>query len=189
LWASTDAGASWQIINHGMYGEYLPPEVRGEPIAQDIHRLSRCAARPEVVWCQHHNGVFRSDDSGANWEELTAIQPAKFGFAVAAHPQDPETAWFIPAVKDERRIPVDAKVVVARTEDGGRSFEVLREGLPQRNAYDLVYRHALAVDESGDWLAFGSTSGGLWLSENGGNSWAPLDARLPPIAAVRFAGT
>jgi hypothetical protein len=187
LWASTDEGASWQIINQGMYNEYMPPEQREEPIVQDIHLLARCAAHPEIVWCQHHNGVFRSENAGANWHELTAIRPSKFGFAVAAHPRDPDTAWFVPAVKDERRIPVDGKVVVARTRDGGRSFEVLSKGLPQRHAYDLVWRHALAVDETGELLAFGSTSGGLWISEDAGDSWTMPEARLPPIAAVRFA--
>src|SRR5438477_596081 len=146
VWASTDGGASWSIINEGMYNEYMPPEQKGLPIAQDIHRLARCAAYPEIVWCQHHNGVFRSEDRGHNWHEITAIRPSKFGFAVAAHPRDPDTAWFVPAVKDERRIPMDGKVVVARTRDGGRSFDVLRNGLPQRYAYDLVWRHALAID-------------------------------------------
>ena len=187
LWASTDMGASWRVVNHGMYNEYMPPELRGEPTAQDIHRLARCAAQPDIVWCQHHNGVFRSEDAGANWTEVTAIRPAKFGFAVAAHPRDPNTAWFVPAVKDERRIPVDAKVVVARTRDGGNSFDVLTRGLPQRHAYDLVWRHALDVDASGDCLAMGSTSGGLWISEDGGDSWTMSEARLPPIAVVRFA--
>jgi photosystem II stability/assembly factor-like uncharacterized protein len=170
-----------------MYNEYMPPELQGDPIAQDIHRLAQCPARPEIVWCQHHNGVFRSKDRGANWYELTAIRPSKFGFAVIAHPRDPDTAWFVPAIKDERRIPVDAKVVVARTRDGGKSFEVLSRGLPQRHAYDLVWRHALTVDETGERLAFGSTSGGLWTSADAGESWAMLDARLPPVAAVRFA--
>jgi hypothetical protein len=188
VWASSDGGDSWNIINRGMYAEYLPPELREEPIAQDVHRLARCRAHPDIVWCQHHNGVFRSEDGGATWHELTAIRPAKFGFAVAAHPRDPDTAWFIPAIKDERRIPVDAKLVVARTRDGGESFEVLTKGLPQRHAYDLVWRHSLAVDASGELLAFGSTTGGLWISEDGGDSWTMLDARLPPIAAVRFAG-
>ena len=187
IWASTDGGKAWRIINQGMYAEYMPPEQRGNPIAQDVHRLARCATHPEIVWCQHHNGVFRSQDAGANWDEVTAIRPSKFGFAVAAHPRDPDAAWFVPAVKDERRIPVDGKVVVARTRDGGRSFEVLRDGLPQRHAYDLVWRHALAVDDSGDRLAFGSTSGGLWFSEDGGDSWTISETRLPPIAAVRFA--
>jgi len=37
----------------------------------------------------------------------------------------------------------------------------LRAGLPQQHAYDVVYRHALSVDETGDRLAFGSTTGGL----------------------------
>jgi hypothetical protein len=187
IWASTDAGASWRIINRGMYNEYMPPELREDPIFQDIHRLARCAAHPEVVWCQHHNGVFRSEDSGTTWRELTTIRPSKFGFAVAAHPRDPNTTWFVPAIKDERRVPVDGKVVVARTRDGGCSFEVLSRGLPQHHAYDLVWRHALAVDASGEQLAFGSTSAGLWISEDGGNSWLMADARLPPIAAVRFA--
>ncbi len=187
IWASSDDGASWKIINHGMYNEYMPPEQREDPIVQDVHRLARCAAHPEVVWCQHHNGVFRSEDGGANWREVTAIRPSKFGFAVVAHPRDPDTAWFIPAVKDERRIPVDGKLVVARTRDGGNSFEVLRNGLPQRHAYDLVWRHALAVDASGERLAFGSTSGGLWISEDCGDKWTAPDARLPPVSVVRFA--
>lgn len=187
VWASTDMGATWRLINRGMYAEYMPPELREDPISQDVHRLARCAARPEVMWCQHHNAAFRSVDGGASWTELAAIRPSKFGFAVAAHPADPLTAWFVPAIKDERRIPLDGKLVVARTRDGGASFEVLTRGLPQRHAYDLVWRHALAVDASGAVLALGSTSGGLWLSEDGGESWTAPEARLPPIAVVRFA--
>jgi hypothetical protein len=186
MWATKDAGRSWRLINRGMYNEYMPPEQREDPLVQDIHRLARCAKHPKVMWCQHHNAVFRSENAGEQWQEITAIQPSKFGFAVAAHPKDPNTAWFVPAVKDQRRIPVDAKVVVARTEDGGKSFKVLRKGLPQRNAYDLVWRHALDVDRTGNRLAFGSTSGGLWTSADGGDSWAMLAARLPPIAVVRF---
>jgi hypothetical protein len=63
---------------------------------------------------------------------------------------------------------------------------VLRSGLPQHHAYDLVWRHALSVDQTGERLAFGSTSGGLWTSEDGGDSWTMVEARLPPIAVVRF---
>jgi len=92
----------------------------------------------------------------------------------------------VPAVKDECRVPVDAKLVVARTRDGGRSFSVLGKGLPQENAYDLVYRHSLDVDASGERLAFGSTTGGLWLSEDQGDSWRCLAQHLPPIHCVRF---
>ncbi len=187
VWETSDTGASWRLINQGMYNEYMPPEHRGDPIAQDVHMLAHCAAAPEVMWCQHHNGVFRSTDAGHSWQEVTAIRPSKFGFTVVAHPRDPSTAWFVPAVKDERRIPVDGKVVVARTRDGGRSFDVLANGLPQRHAYDLVWRHGLAVDATGETLAFGSTSGGVWVSEDSGDSWSAPDARLPPVSVMRFA--
>ena len=118
---------------------------------------------------------------------VLVVWAVDFGFAVAAHPEDASTAWFVPAVKDECRVPVDGRVVVARTNDGGRSFDVLREGLPQEHAYDLVYRHALDVDERGRRLAMGSTTGGLWISENAGDSWDLFSAHLPPIYQVRFA--
>ncbi|WP_446914393.1 hypothetical protein, partial [Klebsiella pneumoniae] len=91
-----------------------------------------------------------------------------FGFAVAAHPHDPETAWFVPAVKDECRVPVDGRLVVSRTGDGGRSFQAFGDGLPAFGCYDLVYRHALDVDDTGERLAIGSTTGNLWTSEDGG---------------------
>ena len=111
---------------------------------------------------------------------------SSFGFAVAAHPRDPDTAWFVPAIKDEKRVPVDAALVVNRTRDGGRSFETLRRGLPQKDCYDLIYRHGLAVDDSGNSLLMGSTTGNLWASDDGGDSWASVNGHLPPIYAVRF---
>jgi photosystem II stability/assembly factor-like uncharacterized protein len=89
-------------------------------------------------------------------------------------------------VKDECRVPVGGQLVVARTRDGGASFALLREGLPQQDAYDLVYRHGLAVDETGERLAMGSTTGSLWVSEDGGDRWQSLSTHLPPIHAVRF---
>jgi hypothetical protein len=92
----------------------------------------------------------------------------------------------VPEIKDEKRIPREGKLVVTRTRDGGKSSEVLSKGLPQSHAYDVVYRHALALDETGERLAFGSTTGGLWVSEDQGDSWAYVTHTLPPIYAVRF---
>lgn len=84
-------------------------------------------------------------------------------------------------------MPVDAKVVIARTRDDGRTWDVLERGLPQVHAYDIGYRHALDVDGSGARLPFGSTTGSLWISDDGGDSWLTVSNRLPPIYAVRFA--
>jgi hypothetical protein len=188
VWRTDDGGDSWTQTAQGMFAEYMPPEQRNEPNAQDVHRMVQCRAAPDVLWAQHHNGVFRSTGGGdGDWGEVANVAPSVFGFAVAVHPRDPDIAWFVPAVKDERRYPVDGRLVVARTRDGGDTFEILRDGLPAQPAYDLVYRHGLAIDDSGDRLAFGSTTGGLWSSDDQGNRWRMLDVRLPPVHAVTFA--
>ena len=84
-------------------------------------------------------------------------------------------------------MPRDGALCVSRTRDGGRSWDSLRAGLPQRDAYDLVYRHGLDVDASGRCLAMGSTTGALWMSDDAGDRWRLVNAHLPPIYAVRFA--
>jgi hypothetical protein len=186
IWTTRNGGETWDCDYKGMWAAYTPPESKEDPVAQDPHRLVQCAQAPDALWVQHHNGVFRSTDGGKTWRDAPNAAPSVFGFAVAAHPRDAKTAWFVPAIKDERRVPVDGKLVVSRTRDGGETFEVLRRGLPQEHAYDLVYRHALDVDASGERLAMGSTTGGLWISENGGDSWSAINLNLPPVHCVRF---
>lgn len=186
VWTTTDAGEHWELIGSGLRNAYMPPEMAGDPLTQDVHRLVQCPANPDRLWMQHHNGIFRSDDGGENWQELKDVPPSGFGFAVAVHPMDADTAWFVPATKDERRYPVDACLVVNRTRDGGLHFDQLTQGLPDEPAYDLVYRHALEVASDGQRLAFGSTTGSLWISENQGDSWRAISKHLPPILCMRF---
>ena len=187
VWITEDDGATWQLGGEGLFAEYMPPELRTNPGIQDVHMMKQCESAPDCLWAQHQNGVFRSTDGGRNWETIATVLPSVFGFGVAVHPDDPQTAWFVPAVKDERRVPVDGRLVVSRTRDGGKTFDVLRNGLPQEHAYDLVYRHGLALDEAGNRLAIGSTTGGVWVSEDQGDRWSAVPARLPPVHAVTFA--
>ena len=186
VWITGDDGETWQLGGKGLRAEYLPPENAGELVRQDVHRVVTCAAQPDVLWLQHHNGIFRSEDFGLTWKEITNVAPSAFGFAVAAHPRRPGTAWFIPAIKDEKRIPAEGRLIVNRTDDGGRSFTALGRGLPQSWAYDLVFRHCLDIDGSGERLLFGSTTGNLYASDDGGESWQTVSNHLPPIYCVRF---
>lgn len=185
VWQTADGGATWRVTAEGMEADYMPPERRGDANVQDPHRVVQCAANPDALWTQHHCAIFRSTDGGTHWQRIEA-QPSSFGFAVAVHPHEPDTAWFVPAVKDQCRIPVDGRFVVTRTRDGGRTFDCFASGLPSAPAYDLVYRHGLAVDDSGTRLAMGSTTGSLWTSTDGGESWQLISAHLPPVYCVRF---
>ena len=188
VWQTRDGGATWANTSQGMdAGAYMPPERRYDGNIQDVHRISACAARPDVLWAQHHCGMYRSTDGGLRWQEIPVPQPSAFGFAVQAHPADPQTAWFVPAHSDAQRMPVEGRMVVTVTRDGAASFQVHGEGLPARDAYHLVYRHGLACAADGQTLALGSTTGGLWISEDGGERWNCVSRDLPPIAVVRFA--
>jgi hypothetical protein len=185
-WVTPDEGASWELRASGMTADYLPPETAGDPNTQDPHRIVRCTAQPEVLWCQHHCGIWRSGDNARSWQRVEGVPLSAFGFAVAAHPHDPDTAWFVPAVVDQQRVPVGAALAVNVTHDGGRSFRTLRDGLPQADCYDLVYRHGLAVADDGTSLLMGSTTGHLWSSDDGGAHWQAVALHLPPIYALRF---
>ncbi len=186
VWKSDDRGETWRLTGKGLRSDYTPPEQSEELNTQDPHRLAMCAGAPDTIWCQHHNGVFLSRDGGETFSEIRDIKPAVFGFAVAVHPDNPYTAYLVPGVKDECRVPVDGRLVVNRTENGGKSWSAQSTGLPKTPAYDLVFRHALDIDKTGERLVMGSTTGNLWITENGGDNWRHLSAYLPPIAAVAF---
>ena len=180
---SLDGGQTWLGRNSGMTNDYLP-----DPNAEwghDAHFIQCCPAQPEHVWQQNHCGVFYSADGAVSWKKVSQPdQGVHFGFPIAADDQDGRTAWVVPGVSDQQRMAIGGGLFVARTEDGGSTWQQLRSGLPQENAYDVVYRHALAV--SGDRVAFGSTTGNLYLSEDRGNNWTTVANNLPPIYSVRF---
>ncbi|MEZ4273480.1 MAG: hypothetical protein R3C68_19210 [Myxococcota bacterium] len=174
---SMDGGESWLNRNAGMLNDYLP-----DPKAEwghDPHAIELCASDPQHVWQQNHCGVFYSHDGAQNWNKVSApAQGVHFGFPIAVDGNDGQTAWVVPGKGDDQRTAIDGGLFVGRTQDGGKTWEQLRSGLPQKLAYDVVYRHALSNHE--DLLAFGSTTGNLYLSEDRGENWMTLANNLPP---------
>jgi len=132
IYHTTDGGESWAAIGEGLRAEYVPPEQAGNPEVQDPHCLVHCLGEPDTMWTQHHNGVFVSRDGGRHWDEIEKIDPFTFGFAVSVHPKAGNTAWLVPGVKDEHRVPVDGKLVVTRTRDGGLPRTSSRPGCLRR---------------------------------------------------------
>ena len=103
----------------------MPPEHAVNPAIQDPRRLVQSQLDPVIFWVLHHNGIFLSADRSTHWRRIDA-SPSSFGFAVTAHPKNAQAAWFVSAVKDEKRYPVDFKFVVSRTDDAGQTFNILR---------------------------------------------------------------
>jgi hypothetical protein len=178
-----DGGKSWRGRNKGLLNDYLPnPEAEW---GHDAHATELCKGQPDHVWQQNHCGVFHSTDGASTWKRVS--QPERgvhFGFPIAVDERDGNTAWVVPGKSDQQRMAIDGRLFVGRTQDGGQTWEQLQAGLPQQNAYDVVLRHALGI--SGNRLAFGSTTGNLYVSEDRGESWSTVANNLPPIYAVRF---
>jgi len=179
-WVTRDDGANRALQSKGMHSADMPPDQATNPNTQDPHSIQRCAAQPDVLCCQHHNGIWWSTDSAASWHEVTGVPVSNFGFPVAVHPEQPDTAWFVPGAADQQRVPVDGALVLNRTRDGGRSFDALHTGLPSEHCHDLVYRHGVVVDLSGHRLLMGSTTGGLWAQRQ---RRRPLVRRRGELAA------
>lgn len=183
IYTSLDGGVTWEGRNQGIQSEFLP-----NPTAEyghDPHFITQCPAVPEVLWQQNHCGIYRSTDAGLQWHEVSEKDGvARFGWPICACETNPEVAWVVPARSDMSRVAVDQSLCVARTEDGGKSWQSFRKGLPQSLCFDIVYRHAF--DNANEHLAFGSTTGNLFTSCDGGESWASLGHYFPPVYAVRF---
>jgi photosystem II stability/assembly factor-like uncharacterized protein len=181
---SLDGGQSWHSANKGMIIDHAP-----EPEAEwghDPHYVEQCEGDPDHVWQQNHTGIYYSADAAKSWRRVSVReQGVHFGFPVTADAKRGRMAWVVPGTSDRQRMAIDGGLFVARTEDGGQTWTALRRGLPQEQAYDVVYRHALANQEG--VVAFGSTTGNLYVSDDGGESWATAGNNLPPIYSVRFA--
>ena len=183
VYETFDGGESWEGRNKGLYADYLP-----DPHAEfghDPHFMLMSPADSKVLWQQNHCGVFRTSDGAQHWDTISQEGgPVYFGFPIALDPTDANVAWVVPAVDAEFRVPVGNALVVCRTEDGGKSWQEFRAGLPQENCYDVVFRHAL--DLRGDSLVMGSNNGNLYLSDDRGEQWSTLSEHLATVYSVRF---
>ncbi len=186
VYRTDDGGASWRASNQGIRAEFLPD--RHPEFGQCVHKVVQHPARPERYFLQNHWGLYRSDDGGASWADVARGVPSDFGFAMAAHPDDPDTVYIVPIESDAFRCTPGGKLRVYRTSDAGRSWRPLARGLPQRGAYETVLRDALATDRlSPAGVYFGTRSGKLYASRDDGDSWRLVADGLPPILCVKAA--
>lgn len=180
---SRDGGRTWSGRNKGMLMDYLPnPEAEW---GHDPHFVAACPSQPGMMWQQNHCGVFFSEDGAQSWRKVSDDKVSvHFGFPVAVDQRDGRSAWVVPGRSDAERTTIDGGLFVARTDDAGANWTTLRRGLPQHDAYDIVYRHAL--DAAGDAVCFGSTTGNLYFSDDRGETFRCLGHNFPPVHSVRF---
>jgi hypothetical protein len=178
-------GTRWEAANTGIRTPFLPDPM--PEFGQCVHKVDRHPDAPELLFLQHHWGVYRSDDFGGRWDEIGADSlPSTFGFPVVADPNRPGTAYVLPLTSDEFRCAPDGRLRVYRTTDGGASWQALQRGLPQRDAYLTVLRDGFGADTLDPaGLYVGTRTGEVFASPDAGETWTEVARHLPPVVCVK----
>ncbi len=181
---STDGGESWAFRNKDVLADFFPPKRQYPEYGQCPHHLVRHPSRPDVIYQQNHCGVYRSDDGAETWVDISRGLPSRFGFPVAVDSNDPRRIYVGPAASGAARIPPKNRFLVWASDDAGKSWSSLGAGLPKRSFYNVL-REGMASDtEDPCGVYFGTTTGQLYGSRNGGRRWGLIADGLPPIYSV-----
>jgi hypothetical protein len=196
---SEDGGETWTLFSHharptspgvmmfvSQASAGAPPEV--DPAAEfDLHCLRLDPKRPDRLWAQAHMGVFRSDDRGETWEDVSTRLPSFHGFPIAVSRREPDSVYIVPLEANEFRV-CPGQLAVYRTQDAGRSWERLTDGLPGDGDYQSVYRGGLDTDGlDPEGVYVGTSNGQVYASSDGGDHWRRLPGTLPPVLSVACA--
>lgn len=183
VYRSADGGATWTPCNHGVRADFQPQ--RYPETGQCVHKLLLHPRMNTRLYQQNHCGVYRSDDRGDHWVEITAGLPSDFGYALAVDPHDPDTVYVIPEESSHMRSTVDGMLRVYRSRDAGATWQPLTGGLPQENAYVSILREGMTSDNAEPCgVYFGTSSGHLFASNDAGESWSLVAGYLPRILSV-----
>ncbi|UCE19885.1 MAG: hypothetical protein JSV84_05960 [Gemmatimonadota bacterium] len=144
MYKSTDGGGSWTSIEEGLTTHVLQ-EIAIKPVDPEILYLG--------TWC---GGIFKTTNGGENWDDITdGTMKANLVRHIAIDPSNPSIIF------------ASASVGLLKTIDRGITWIRLQEGLPK-----YFYPKSMAFDpRDSHRIYLGSSHEGLFLSEDGGQSW------------------
>ena len=171
VFVSLDYGVTWQAL--GLAGHAIRALVQSE-------------SDSNVLIAGALDGVFRSNDLGRNWEQITPAGDSELrNFdSLAIDPRDPGIIY------------AGTFHLPWKTVDGGKKWTPIHSGMIDDS--DVL---SLAVDASNPRRVFASACSGIYRSEDAGSYWKkiegiPFSSRRTPVIrqdplhpAVLFAGT
>ncbi|MGH8750641.1 MAG: hypothetical protein ACREUV_02920, partial [Burkholderiales bacterium] len=166
---------------------------RGNAAFHDPHCIRLCPSNPDRLYQQNHCRNYRQHRPSDTCVRIGKSLPGRVGavvFPVVVHPRDADTAWGFPMNGSTvwPRTSPEGKPAVYATRNGGKTWQRLDAGLPEKQAWWTVKRQAMTADASDSvGLYFGTTSGELWMSRDEGRRWTCMARQLPEIYSVETA--
>jgi photosystem II stability/assembly factor-like uncharacterized protein len=170
LLRSTDGGEHWEEFS-GLY--------------EDVHRLMIHPTDPRCLYAVTGRGLYVGPEAGAHWEQWTHREDEVGGYpdGFVFRPSDPKLMLMTAAhdAPGTWRTSHFAGARISRSKDGGRSWEILKNGLPDRLQASI---EAFCLEEAGSSTAVyaATTSGEILCSEDLGDSWQVIVKGLAPIS-------
>ena len=171
LLRSTDAGQTFQVIP-GM--------------DEDVHRTLIDPGNPDRMYVTTGIGMYVTSDGGKTWEQWTDQRHPIGGYPdlLVHHPRRPELMFVASAEHGPGGWYRDhyAGSRISRSADGGRTWEAVREGFPERPLRTAF--EAMCLEDWGESFSVlaATATGEVWCSDDGGQRWREVLNGLAPIS-------
>ena len=165
VYRSTNGGSTWIPISGDLTTNPVPPVVY-----KTITTVAISKPDSALYLAGTDDGrVWRSQNAGAAWEEITTGLPALYVTRVVADPLDPQVVYVA-----HSGFGMDQHTArVHRSIDRGTTWQEISGNLPDAPVNDLV------VDPVRPGTLYAATDVGVFETRNLGGTWVPLGGFMP----------
>jgi photosystem II stability/assembly factor-like uncharacterized protein len=193
VWRSTNEGQSWERISPDLTrAEPSTMEASGGPITKDqtgvetyptVFTLATSPHDADELWAGTDDGLVQvTRDGGRTWTDVTPPGLPEFTkiFTVEVSPHVAGRAY----IAGHRMLLGDYHPYAFRTEDHGRSWAPITDGIPEGD-FALTIRE----DVVQPGLLYLGTEKRVWVSFDNGASWRSLQRDMPNVQISDIAST
>ncbi len=186
LFKTTDGGQSWQIISPDLtrsnpgtpanLDATTAEDVDGNGKHGLIYTIAPSPLNKDLIWCGTDDGNIQvTSDGGQSWQDVTPPQLtawSKVTLIEASHFEANEAF----AAVDRHRLD-DLKPYIYVTQDGGKSWQEITNGIPVGSYVNVVRQ-----DPVRRGLLYAGTETGVFVSFDNGKQWQPLKLNMPTVS-------
>lgn len=175
VWKSVDAGNTWEFV--GLEDSRHVPRIRIHPKNPDIVYV---AALGHASGPNQQRGVYRSTDGGENWKRVLFANEEAGAVDLIIDPNNPRvlyaSTWRVKRNHYSLESGGEGSALWKSTDGGDTWTDISRNsGLPQKSTLGIIGITVSPVDSNRLWAMVEAQDGGLFRSDNAGESWTRVN--------------